>query len=297
MHYSAVNNVDCTDFICNKRISHARQEWSAGRLGNRPIGAMNATRNSETCLGPYATHTTIHPHLMGHNTHDETQASSRRPRGEDYDITNQPTASTCRKFAAQDRVPPATTVLHPHTPLYFSRGADDDVHVWTSIVSRWLNTAQGEPSTQLNYIVSLLRGAAFEWYTTLEMRTGCPGDWTTLCQAMPERFGSSICAEKARAALLQMMQDKMTVLQYADAFESYLAQLEDYDESFYLTKFIFGLCPAILTEVFVQRPATLLEAKRIAEELELTPTMVKMHQKFENEKTTKIAQHRGTQKR
>ena len=56
-------------------------------------------------------------------------------------------------------------------------------------------------------------------------------------------------AEKARATLLQMTQDTMTVLQYADAFESYLAQLEDYHESFYLTKFIFGLRPAIFTEV------------------------------------------------
>ena len=41
--------------------------------------------------------------------------------------------------------------------------------------------------------------------------------------------------------MLQMTQDKMTVLKYFDAFESYLAQLEDYDELFYLTKFIFGL--------------------------------------------------------
>ena len=89
----------------------------------------------------------------------------------------------------------------------------------------------------------------------------------------------------------------MTVLQYTDAFESYLAQLEDYDESFYLTKFIFGLCPAILTEVFVQRPTTLLEAKRIAEELELTQMMVKMHQTSVKKKTTKTAQHRGTQER
>ena len=48
-----------------------------------------------------------------------------------------------------------------------------------------------------------------------------------------------------------MTQDKMTVLQYADAFESYLDQLEDYDESFYLTDFIFGLRPAILSEVFL----------------------------------------------
>ena len=94
---------------------------------------------------------------------------------------------------------------------------------------------------QLTYVVSLLRGAAFEWFSSMEARTGCPGDWTMLRQAMLERFGSSICAERARAALLQLTQDKMTVLQYADPFESYLAQLEDYDESFYLRKFIFGL--------------------------------------------------------
>ena len=89
----------------------------------------------------------------------------------------------------------------------------------------------------------------------------------------------------------------MIVLQYVDAFETYLAQLEDYDESFYLTKFIFGLRPAILTEVFVTRLATLLEAKRIAEELEFTQMMVKMHQTPVKEKTTKTAQHRGTQER
>ena len=88
------------------------------------------------------------------------------------------------------------------------------------------------------YAASLLRGAAFEWYSSLETCTGCPGDWTTLCQTMLERFGSSIRAKKACAALLQ---DKITILQYAEAFESYLAPLEDYDEAFYLTKFIFGL--------------------------------------------------------
>ena len=97
-----------------------------------------------------------------------------------------------------------------------------------------------------------------------------------LCQAMLERFGLSICASKGQAALLQLTQDKLTVLQYDDEFESYLAQLEDCDQSFYLTKFIFGLHPTIVTKVFVQRLATLLEAKRIDEELELTQSMVKI---------------------
>ena len=54
-------------------------------------------------------------------------------------------------------------------------------------------------------------------------------------------FASSIHASKARAALLEMTQDKLTVLEYFNAFELYLAQLEYYDESFYLAKLIFGL--------------------------------------------------------
>ena len=85
----------------------------------------------------------------------------------------------------------------------------------------------------------------------------------------------------------------MTVLQYFDAFESYLAQLEDYDESFYLAKFIFGLHPSILAQVFAQHLATLLEAKVICEDLELTQFMVKVHQ-VEKKKTIKVAHHRDT---
>ena len=88
----------------------------------------------------------------------------------------------------------------------------------------------------------------------------------------------------------------MTVLQYFHAFESHLAQIEDYDESFYLAKFIFGLRPALLTQVFAQHPATLLEAKVLAEMVELTQSMVVAH-RSEKKKTIKAAQHSGTQER
>ena len=198
------------------------------------------------------------------------------PRQEDQS-TNQQRASPSRRQAANDHASPATVVLQPRRPPYYCGGIDDDVYVWTSIVDRWLSAIQGEPSGQLTFIVSLLRGAAYEWYLHYETRTGCPGDWTTLRHAMLERFGSSIRAGKARAALLQMTQGKMTVLEYFDAFESHLAQLETYDESFYLAKFILGLRPALLTQVLVQHPVTLLEAKVLAETLELTQSMVKAH--------------------
>ena len=55
MYISGVNDVACTNEIYNKRISNPGQEWSAGRPGNRPIGARKATHNSETYLGPYTT--------------------------------------------------------------------------------------------------------------------------------------------------------------------------------------------------------------------------------------------------
>ena len=95
----------------------------------------------------------------------------------------------------------------------------------------------------MTFVVSLLRGAAYDWYRHYETRTGCPGDWTTLRRAMLERFGTSIRAEKARAGIYQLRQGNMTVLQYADTFESYLAQIDDYDEAQYLVHFIFGLRP------------------------------------------------------
>ena len=41
---------------------------------------------------------------------------------------------------------------------------------------------------------------------------------------MLERFGTSIRAEKARAGIYRLRQGNMIVLQYSDAFESYLAQ-------------------------------------------------------------------------
>ena len=201
LYVSNVNEVVCTLEQCNKRISCAGPEWSAGRPGNRPIGAREVARNSETCLGPYATRAIVQSHT-GHNTCGRRQASSR-PRPEDQDSTIQPTTRSSRRSpAAEDRASSVTVALHPRRPPYFHGDADNDVHVWTSVVSRWLNTVQGEPSKQLTYIVSLLRGAAIEWYNSMETLTGCPGDWTTLRRAILEHFGLSIHVKKAQAALL-----------------------------------------------------------------------------------------------
>ena len=150
-------------------------------------------------------------------------SSTRGLRQGDQLNTSQPAVSSSGRHAAEDRASPAKVVLQPRRPPCFYGGLDEDVYVWTSIVDRWLGTIRGEPSAQLTFIVPLLRGVAYDWYQHFETRTGCPGDWTTMRRAMLERFGTSIHAEKARAGLYQLKQDKMTVLQYTAAFESFWA--------------------------------------------------------------------------
>ena len=137
--------------------------------------------------------------------------------------------------------------------------------------------------------MSLLRGAAYEWYMYYETRIGCPGDWTTLRRAMLERFGTSIRAEKARAGLYQLRQDKMSVLHYADAFESFLAQIGDYDESQYLVHFIFGLRPEIMRLVYIQQPASILAARNMAEKLEFTHQATALNQSHTKKSKTSKA--------
>ena len=116
-------------------------------------------------------------------------------------------------------------------------------------------------------------------------------------RAMLKRFGTSIRAEKARAGLYQLKQDKMTVLQYAAAFESFLAQLGDYDESYYLVHFIFGLRPEIMRGVYIQQPDSLLAAKNMAERLELTHHLTVGHPMHTKKQKTSKVQYRGTQER
>ena len=88
-----VKDVACTKKSCNKRISCAGPDWSAGRPGLTPFGASSATcPSSQTaCIGPYGT-AFVQPHHMGCNPREETSLASPLttglPRHEDQN-TNQ----------------------------------------------------------------------------------------------------------------------------------------------------------------------------------------------------------------
>ena len=119
-----VNDVDCTDRTCNKRISYvgpersagrpghtlirrdlacektiedscAGQDWSVGRPGNSPFGASSAACPSHimACSGPYGTAFVL-LHYTGHNTREETYTVTSSSRGARLPSISQPIAST-----------------------------------------------------------------------------------------------------------------------------------------------------------------------------------------------------------
>ena len=113
LYISNVNDVVCTNEKCNKKISYAGlersagrpghtpikrelacekniedscagQDWSAGRPGIRPFGASSAACPSPNtaCLGPYGT-AYRQPHHTGPNTREEiftASSATGRPR-------------------------------------------------------------------------------------------------------------------------------------------------------------------------------------------------------------------------
>ena len=185
LYAHGVRDTSCIQMASEcKRIRVAGQERSAGRPGNRPIGAREAACTPNACLGHYANCENIPAQSTGHNpctlkpkiyqyTRD-VKEDDRAKQQKNY--TSQPTTRSSSRYAANKYALPAMVGLHPHEPPYFSGTGGDDVHIWTSIVDRWLETIQGKPSLQLTYIVSLLRGAAFELDSSYETRTGCLGN-------------------------------------------------------------------------------------------------------------------------
>ena len=139
-------------FACEKLVedSCAGQDWSAGRPGIMPFGASTAAclSTQTACIGPSGIAATQQLYT-GHNTRTEqfvTQSSSTRLPQQQRSSTSQRSASSARRNAVEENASPAKVVLHLRRPPYFVGGIDDDVYVWTSIVDRWLDTVWGEPS-------------------------------------------------------------------------------------------------------------------------------------------------------
>ena len=90
----------------------------------------------------------------------------------------------------------ATAQWRPKEPPVFTANTSDDVYLSTSLVRQYLVFMEGTARQEVAFAATLLRGAAHEWYRGYEQRNGNkpPQDWSTMQQAILDRFGSNIRA-------------------------------------------------------------------------------------------------------
>ena len=140
----------------------------------------------------------------------------------------------------------ATAQWRPKEPPIFMGNASDDVYLWTSLVRQYLVFMDGTACQEVAFAATLLRGAAHEWYRGYEQRNGNrpPQDWSTMQQAILDRFGSNIRAQEARAKLLTISQGKRSVPDYTLEFEMLLGRLSTRDEATWKNMYMWGFATA-----------------------------------------------------
>ncbi|CAI5484033.1 unnamed protein product [Closterium sp. Yama58-4] len=241
----------------------------------------------------------------------EENAELRRTRGEarqtspvdegegNSQVMGNPLDELTRDFEEEDRqraaaAPVAVTTIKikPVNPPPFNPTDK------TTTVKGWLFgvevffTAAGvnDDATRINYAVSLLRGAALEWWRrTLETGTStgvthaADGTSTVVNQvaepifgvtkirtwkewgaALRDRFEHISASEQARMKLRAWSQ-MGSVQDYTASFMGFADQIDDMSEAERLDKYVSGLKYEIQFEVRRSRPTSFLEAVRVAE--------------------------------
>ena len=173
--------------------------------------------------------------------------------------------------AAPSQLVFATAQWRPKEPPAFTRNANDDVYLWTSLVRQYFVFMNGTARQEVAFTATLLRGAAHEWYMGYERQNGNqpPRDWPTMRQAILDRFGSNIRAQEAHTKLLTVTQGKRSVREYTSEFETLLGRLSTCDEATWKNMYMWGLQPHLARAVALKYPATIAQAAVHAEETEL----------------------------
>ena len=164
-----------------------------------------------------------------------------------------------------------TAQWRPKEPPIFTGNTSDDVYLWTSLVRQYLVFMDGTAWQEVAFTATLLRGAAHKWYRGYEQRNNNkpPQDWSTMQQAILDRFGSNIRAQEAHAKLLKLSQGKRSVRDYTSEFEMLLGRLSTRDEATWKNMYMWGLQPHLAEAVSLKYPTTITQAVGHTEEIEL----------------------------
>ena len=120
---------------------------------------------------------------------------------------------------------------------------------------------------KLVFAVTLLEGAALQWFQVLADAGKRPTTWTAFKDAIGEQFSPHDEQVRLRDELVLLRQTG-SVRKYCDAFMHVFLRVRHMDEVTATQMFCFGLSTRLKTEVRVRKPKSLTEAQHLAQTLE-----------------------------
>ena len=159
----------------------------------------------------------------------------------------------------------------PKEPPTFAGKLSEDVTQWFRIVKDYLRFMGGTEEMHINYIVTLLIGAARDhWDNQMETLCGAmPASVQDLENMMADRFGHSSRHKENLHKILTMRQGKQSVREFSRAFENACGKLSSYDDNWAMQIFTWALNQEIALQVSMANPSSLAEAIKKAEDVDM----------------------------
>ena len=241
------------------------QVQEKNQFSDQSVKSMSSTQKSVIQSSIQSAHS-------GAGQSEQMDAASSAHSGAFQSVNNATDQSAQIGAIMQKNIPlPMPTVeLKPRSPPTFYGKFREDVSRWISYMGNYLTFMQGTPDQQVRFAVTYIRGPALEWWDQYVKEYGYPTDWTAMSNALKKRFGSPFRAKEAQARIMSIRQGKRKIKEYSNEFLTLLNRLINYDESWMVNIYIWGLQPHFAKYVSAYCPGTISEAIRIAEEIEFS---------------------------
>lgn len=150
----------------------------------------------------------------------------------------------------------------------FSAEPGENVRLWTHLMRKAFKAHKVADDDKVVNAELCLKGRAAQWSLGLEQgRGGEPfSNWDDFARSIVERFEPANLQHQLHDQLRELKQDT-TVREYISRFQDLLSQVDSMTEVGQVAYFVAGLKSDLRYEVRKQRPSTLAEAIRLAEDI------------------------------
>jgi hypothetical protein len=167
------------------------------------------------------------------------------------------------------------------TPANFTGARQVNVASWLFEMDQYLSLCDVvDDRYRVAVATSYLKESAFAWWESVCRQPNPPThSWLAFTIALKDRFQPLAASQTARAQLLNLRQESMSVADYSNKFYSLVQLIPDMSDADQVEKFVRGLRGGLVREVYIREPKTLHEAMTMAQKME---TLSNDHRHYSN---------------